>query len=123
MVARVEPAQDRLDGLKWLIALACLAAGVAGYYFLSAQLQFLRVVVVLAGLGLGLFVAVQTDKGRRAWEFVRESRTEVRKVVWPNRRETLQTTGLVLAMVTLVALILWALDGLFGWIVRALLRG
>jgi preprotein translocase subunit SecE len=52
---------------------------------------------------------------------MRESRTELRKIVWPTRNETLQTTLIVIAMVALVAIILWMLDGMLAWIMRLLL--
>ena len=71
--------------------------------------------------GAALFVAVQTEKGRSAWNFVREAHTELRKVVWPTRKETTQTTLIVIAMVGLVAVILWLLDGLLARLVKLLL--
>ena len=66
-------------------------------------------------------IAFTTDKGRAAWEFMRDSRTELRKVVWPTRKETTQTTLVVIGVVTLVAIFLWMVDGVLSWIVRLVL--
>ena len=109
------------DLAKWIGAFAILAGGVAGFYYWSDESLLLRVVALLVLTAVALFVAVQTGKGRAAWDFVRESHTEVRKVVWPTRKETTQTTLIVIAMVGLVAVIMWILDGLFAWLVKLLL--
>ena len=82
----------------------------------------MRVIGLLVLSAVALFVAVQTEKGRTSWNFVRESHTEVRKVVWPTRKETTQTTLIVIAMVGLVAVILWLLDGLLAWLVKLMLH-
>ena len=109
------------DLAKWIGAFVILGGGVAGFYYWSDESLLLRVVGLLVLSAAAVFVAVQTEKGRAAWEFVRESHTEVRKVVWPTRKETTQTTLIVIAMVGLVAIILWALDGLLAWLVRLML--
>ena len=106
------------DLAKWVGAFVILGAGIAGFYYWSDESLLLRVVGLLVLSAVAVFVAVQTEKGRAAWEFVRESHTEVRKVVWPTRKETTQTTLIVIAMVGLVAIILWLLDGLLAWLVK-----
>ena len=109
------------DLAKWAGAFAILTGGVAGFYYWSDESLLLRVIGLLVLGAAALFVAVQTEKGRAAWDFVRDSHTEVRKVVWPTRKETTQTTLIVIAMVGLVAIIMWALDGLLAWLVKQLL--
>ncbi len=109
------------DLAKWLVAFVILASGLAGFYYWSEESLLWRVVGLLVLSALALFVAVQTEKGRAAWEFARDAHTEVRKVVWPTRKETTQTTLIVIAMVGLVAIILWMLDGLLAWLVKLLL--
>lgn len=109
------------DLAKWIGAFVILGGGIAGFYYWSDESLLLRVVGLLVLSAVALFVAVQTEKGRTAWEFVRESHTEVRKVVWPTRKETVQTTLIVIAMVGLVAVILWLLDGLLAWLVKLML--
>ena len=109
------------DLAKWIGAFVILAGGVAGFYYWSDESLLLRVIALLVLSAAALFVTVQTEKGRAAWDFVRESHTEVRKVVWPTRKETTQTTLIVIAMVGLVAIIMWILDGLLAWLVKLLL--
>ena len=109
------------DLAKWIGAFVILGAGIGGFYYWSDESLLLRVIALLVLSAAALFVAVRTEKGRAAWEFVRESHTEVRKVVWPTRKETTQTTLIVIAMVGLVAIILWLLDGLLAWLVKLML--
>ena len=121
MGTRVETAGGLPDGLKWLAVAVLLGGALVAFYYYGDQSLLLRVIgLLLVGAG-AVAIALQTEKGRIAWEFIRDSRTEVRKVVWPTRKETLQTTMAVIAMVTAVAIILWMLDGLLSWAVRLLL--
>ena len=109
------------DLVKWIGAFVILGGGIAGFYYWSDESLLLRVIGLLVLSAAALFVAVQTEKGRAAWDFARESHTEVRKVIWPTRKETTQTTLIVIAMVGLVAIIMWMLDGLLAWLVKLLL--
>ena len=109
------------DLAKWIGAFVILGAGIAGFYYWSDESLLLRVIGLLLLSAAALFVAVQTDKGRAAWDFVRDSHTEVRKVIWPTRKETTQTTLIVIAMVGLVAVIMWILDGFLAWLVKLML--
>ena len=109
------------DKLKF--ALALLAAGVVGFYLLSEQPLVLRVLSVLVGLGAGIAVASISEPGRRFIGFARESITETKKVVWPSRKETTQTTGLVFAFVVVMAIFLWLTDKSLEWILYDLVLG
>jgi len=121
MNAHVETGGGMPDGLKWFAASALLIAALGGFYYYADYSFLLRVVVLLAVIVASVAIAARTATGRVAWEFIRESRTEVRKVVWPNRKETVQTTGVIIALVTVVALLMWIIDGLLSWIVRAVM--
>ena len=109
------------EALKWFAAGALLCAGLAGFYYFADVSTLVRVIGLLIALGCAVAVALQTEQGRTAWAFMREARTELRKVVWPTRKETTQTTLIVMAVVVLVAIILWFLDTILGWLVRLLL--
>ena len=111
------------DKLKFALALALLAAGVVGFYVLSEQPLVLRVLSVLAGLGAGIAVAPLSEPGRRFIGFARESITETKKVVWPSRKETTQTTGLVFAFAVVMALFLWLTDKSLEWVLYDLVLG
>jgi preprotein translocase subunit SecE len=91
-------------------------AVVGNSYFADESLLYrvLGILVLAAGAGM---LALQTAKGAAFWALVKGSRTEIRKVVWPTRQETVQTTMIVVGFVLLVAVILWGLDSLLGWLV------
>ncbi len=109
------------DNVRWAVVVALLGGAIGLFYYFSDQSLLLRVIGLVAAAGIAVAVALQTAKGRLAWSMMGEARMEVRKVVWPTRKETVQTTGIVLVMVTIVALLLWALDGLLGYLMRQLL--
>lgn len=113
--------RDGLDALKWVVVVALLAAGVYGNAYFGEESLLYRVLVLVVVAGAAGAVAVQTAKGRVFWELLKEARVEIRKVVWPNREETTQTTLIVLALVIVVALILWGLDSLLGWLISGLI--
>lgn len=119
--ARAETAGGIPDVLKWIVSIGLLGAAIAAFYLYAEQSLLLRVVVLLVVAAASIAIGYQTEKGRLAWWFLREARTEVRKVVWPTRRETGQTTLIVIVVVTIVAIILWLFDGVLTYAVRLLL--
>ena len=118
MAAETEVKQSGLDALKLLAAVAIVAIGVAGFYLFEAYPLVLRVVAFLLLTGAGIFVALQSTRGRAIQEFLLDSRTEVRKVVWPSRHETVQTTLIVFGVVVAMALFLWLVDMVLLEVVR-----
>jgi preprotein translocase subunit SecE len=127
MNTQTEPATPVADIVKQAFSVVLVVAGVAAFYYFSTdhtnfkEVRLLYrvlglVVVVLMAMGMML----TTDVGRSVWSFVLESKQEVRKVVWPTREETMRTTLLVFAMVSIVSLILWLLDMFLFWGVRLL---
>ncbi len=107
--------KSRFDGLKWLLIVALLVAAIVAEFYYSQVAWAIRAAVGIVVVVILLAIASQTDKGRRAWGFIKNARTELRKVVWPTRQETLQTTLVVIVMVVITALILWGLDSFFMW--------
>ncbi len=112
-----------LDTLKLVAAIAILVGGIAAFYVFSTYPIALRWVIVLASLGLGMFVALQSAQGRTFAQFVQGSRVELRKIVWPTRQETLQTTLVVVVAILLMGIFFWLLDMLLGYITRTLTGG
>ena len=98
------------DKIKLGLAALLVIIGIAGFYLLHDSAMVLRVVSVLAGLATATAVAWLSDPGKRFAQFGRESLAEARKVVWPSRKETLQTTGVVVAFVVIMAIFLWLVD-------------
>ncbi len=121
MVTKTEQQASPLDTVKLALSLLILVAGIVGYHYFEEESQLLRVLGILAVVGLAVAVAATTDIGRRTLGFFREARVEVRKVVWPTRQETVQTTIAVMVMVFIVAIMLWLVDMFLGWGVRSLL--
>ena len=121
MVTKTEQSSSAIDTLKLMTAVLVLIAGVVGFYYFEEESQLLRVLGMLAVAVVAFFIVASSDPGRRGLSFVKEARVEVRKVVWPTRQETLQTTIAVLFMVVLVAIMLWLFDMFLGWGVSKLL--
>jgi preprotein translocase subunit SecE len=118
MSEQTEQTGGGLDTVKLFAAVALLIAGVMGFYYYSAESMLVRVVGLLAIVGVAVGVAMTTAKGRQLAGFMGNARTEVRKMVWPTRVETTQTTLIVLGVVILVGIFLWLLDTLLGWTIR-----
>ena len=112
-----------VDKIKLAIAAALVAAGVAGYYLLAAQSILLRVASVLAGIAAGVAAAWSSVYGQQFAAFAREALVEVRKVVWPTRKETMQTTAAVFAFVVVMAVFLWVSDKTLEWVLYDLILG
>ena len=110
------------DNMLWAAGLLILVAGLYGFFYFSGEVMTLiRVLGLLAALGLALAVVYQTERGKMMFLFMRETDVERRKVVWPNRQETLQTTLMVLVITIIVAIMLFIMDTIIGWIVRRLI--
>lgn len=108
---------SRLDWLKWSVSIILLLAGLVGNHYYSQVSMPIRVSGWLAIMAVAGFILSKTKKGRWVVDFFYESRIELRKVVWPTREETIQTTLVVAAMVIVLALILWGLDGVLVWLI------
>lgn len=117
MNAKAENKDSRLDILKWSAAAILVAVAVVGNQYFSAEPLLYRVLGIVVLAVAASFVALQTAKGGAFFALVKEARTEIRKVVWPTRQETTQTTLIVVAVVLVMALLLWGLDSLLGWLV------
>lgn len=116
MNAKAEPVEFRFDALKWLFVVALVAAGVVGNSYFAEQALLYRVLGLVALGAIALFVAVNTAKGNAFYTLLQESLVEVRKVVWPTRQETNQTTLIVVAVVIIMGILLWLLDTFLGWL-------
>ncbi len=106
--------------MKLMLAVMIFIAGVVAFYKFEDYALWMRVLGMVGFAVASLVIAAQAESGRAALSFAREARTEVRKVVWPTRKETLQTTGIVLVMVVLVGIMLWLLDMFLLWGVQLL---
>jgi len=120
MNPKVEAEGSNLDTAKLTAAIVLLVGAVVAFYWFAEHSLLLRVLGLLAVAGVALFVGSQTLVGGRALGFLSDARTEVRKVVWPTRQETLQTALIVFGVVIFMGIVLWLLDMLLLWAVRLL---
>ena len=104
-------------------AVVLVAAGIWGYYLLGEQALVLRILAVVAGLVAAGVVAWLSEPGRQFATFAGESVGEVKKVVWPTRKETMQTTAAVFAFVVAMAVFLWISDKTLQWVLYDLILG
>jgi preprotein translocase subunit SecE len=118
MTEQVQESPTAFDAAKLAAAVAILAGGIAAFYLLADLPIWLRWIIVLATLVAAAFVGLQSQQGKTFWAFVQSSRIELRKVVWPNRQETIQVTIVVFAMVIVLGLFFWGLDSLLGFLTR-----
>jgi preprotein translocase subunit SecE len=98
------------DKIKLALAFLLVAAGVAGFYYLQQAAAVLKLASVLGGLLMAAAVFWTTESGKRLFGFARESVAEAKRVVWPTRKETMQTTAVVVVFAITMALFLWAVD-------------
>ena len=120
MSIKAEAKETRFDVLKWLVVVVLVVVGVVANHYFAAQSILYRVVGLLVLAAVAAFVALQTAKGQAFFGLLKDARTEIRKVVWPTRQETTQTTLIVVAVVLVMALLLWGLDSLLGWLVSTI---
>ena len=116
-----ETSQPVLDWLKWLVVVALVGGGIYGNWYYQDQSLLNRVLAIIVLLLVALLIAAQTARGRNIWTLIREARTEIRRVIWPTRQETTQTTFVVLALILLFSLILWALDSILSFLVSSVI--
>jgi preprotein translocase subunit SecE len=109
-----------VDKIKIVLALACVVAGVAAYYWFADAALVLRVLMVLGGLVAAGLVAWTSAPGKEFFAFAQEAWQEAGRVSWPSRKETIQTTAIVFAFVTIMALFLFSVDTTLAWIVKLL---
>jgi len=115
MNVKAENTSNPFDLVKMVLALAVLLGGIVAYYWFEDASQLLRVAGVLLAVVLSIVLFMQTEMGRELWEFIQGSRVEIRKVVWPNRQETMQTTIAVIGFTIIMGVFFWLLDMFLSW--------
>ena len=124
MVAKTEEVvSNKLDSFKLLLAIAVLVFGIAGFYYYEAESQLYRVLGVVFAAIVAIAISSTTNLGQGLIGFGRESRMEVRKVVWPTRQETVQTTFMVIVAVIIIGIFLWLVDMLLAEAIQLVTGG
>ena len=111
------------DNLKLLGSGLAVVGAIALFYTLVDSSVLVRALIVVAGVVVAAGIALTSEPGRAVWQFALATRTEVRKVVWPTRRETAQSTMIVILMVLVVGIYLWLLDAVSFWAIYDLALG
>ena len=128
MSVNTEGQSSSLDTVKLVLSVTLLILGMAGFYYFATWhgepvSVLLRVVGLLVTTGAAIAIASTTQQGQRLVSFLRDSRMEVRKMVWPTKQETLQTTLIVMVIVLVLSIFLWIVDTLLGYGVKILFGG
>lgn len=121
MSTETKASNSTLDVVMWLLSAAFLAAAVVGNYMYADAPLLYRVLGVVALMLACLGSALVTSHGKAFTSLLKEANIERRKVVWPTRQETTQTTLMILAVVVVMAILLWGLDTLLGWLISGLI--
>ena len=111
------------DKIKLVLAALLFAAGIAGFYYLADRAAIVRLAAIVAGIAAGVAVAWFTAPGQQFLAFSNDAVTELKKVVWPTRKESLQTAGIVFAFVVVMALFLWVSDKTLEYLLYDLILG
>ncbi len=117
----VETVTSKVDLVLVTLAVLAAAAGVLGFTFLTEQPTLARVGVLIGGLAVALVVAWFSQPGKRFIAYGRESYEETKRVVWPSRKETMTTTGIVFGFVVIMAILLFVVDKSLEWFLYDLL--
>ena len=113
--------QSVLDWIKWVAVAAIVGAGIFGNWYYQDQSLLNRVIALILMAAVASAIAFTTARGQAFWVLLKEARTEIRRVVWPTRQETTQTTFIVVMLILVFALILWGLDSLLSMVVSSVI--
>lgn len=120
MNSKADTGATALDTLKLVVAAGVLVGGLVAYYYYADVAVVIRAVGVLVALGLAAVIVLQASQGKALLRFVMAARVELRKVVWPTREETIQTTVAVMIFTLIMGLFFWFLDMFLLWFTRLL---
>jgi preprotein translocase subunit SecE len=120
---QVETVTTAADKARLAIACVLVVAAVGAFYALAKQDLWLRTVALIVVLGAAVATFFTSEAGRQLIAYGRDSIREVKKVVWPTRKEALQMTGYVFAFVLAMAMFLWLTDKTLEWVLYDLILG
>ena len=121
--SQVETVSTGADKAKLVAVAALVVLSIAAFYLLAKQGAVIQWVALLAGLAAAVVMFLVSESGRQFLAFARDAWREVKKVVWPSRKETLQMTAYVFAFVVVMALFLWFTDKTLEWVFYDLILG
>ena len=120
----VQTVSSTADRVKLILAVLVVIAGIVAFSALETQLAApVRAVIFILSLFVAAGIVAISEPGKRLIGFAQESYYEVRKVIWPTRKETFQMTGIVFAFVAVMGVFLWLLDKSLEWVLYSVLLG
>lgn len=121
--SQVETVTTGADKAKLAAALLLAVGALVAFYMLAKQGSLAQWAALLVGLGVAVTVFLTAEPGKQLLAFGRDSWREVKKVVWPTRKEAIQMTAYVFAFVVVMALFLWVTDKTIEWLFYDLILG
>ena len=121
MSSSSEAQTTRFDFVKWVVVVSLITITVIGNNYFSNESLLYRLVAILFLAVVAGYIGLQTMKGKAFYSLAKAAKAEIRRVVWPTRQETVQTTLIVLVVVLLMSLMLWGVDSFLGWIVSTVI--
>ena len=115
MSVETEQESGQFDVAKLGLAFIAIVAGIGAFYYYADQSLLMRVIGLLIVLLIAVGLVYTTNLGQSFWHFAQGSKIELKKIVWPTKKETMQTTLIVAVMVLFVGVLLWMFDGLLMW--------
>jgi len=119
----VETVNSTVDRLKLGLAVLVIIAGIVAFSVLDDQPAVVRVAIFIGSVLLAALIAWFSEPGRRSLGYARDSYNEVKRVVWPTRKEAIQMTAIVFVFVAIMGLFLWLVDKTLSWVIYGLLLG
>ena len=121
--SQIETVSTGADKAKLVVAVLLAVGAIVAFYLLARQGALAQWAALLLGLAAAVAAFASSENGRQLWAFGRDSWREVKKVVWPTRKEAIQMTGYVFAFVVVMALVLWLTDKTLEWVFYDLILG
>jgi preprotein translocase subunit SecE len=115
---QTSPGASAKDTALMSVSILAVLVGIGAFYWFDEQALPIRIALVVAGLGVGAGLVWLSWYGREFWQFALAARVELRKVVWPDREETIKTTYVVFIFAVLMGVFFWGLDWVLTWITR-----
>ncbi|HLU02936.1 MAG: preprotein translocase subunit SecE [Advenella sp.] len=119
----VETVTTPSDKYKIVLAVVIIAVGIFAYSYFSDMNIYARVGMFVGSLVVAALIFWFSESGRRSVDFATGAYSELKRVVWPTRAETIQMTGIVFAFVIVMAIFLWLVDKLIEWIIYGVFLG
>lgn len=121
MSSSLQDDKYRLDWLKWITVVIIISVSIYANWYYADESVLYRVIGFIVALGLAASISAFTQKGAAVMELAVGAKTEWKKVVWPTKQERNQTTLLVLAVIVIMALLLWGIDSFFSWVAKLIM--